>query len=294
MGTTGASERMATSGGHGTAAGGIAPEDFESLRLFLDESCGIVLGPHKAYLVRSRLGPLLRELGYRGFGELVRDLRTGARRGLRERVIEAMTTNETSWFRDRYPYALLEHELLPAFGRARVPRIRIWSAACSTGQEPYSISITAHELGQREPGLLPPLEIVGTDISPAVLEVARRGVYDEHAVRRGLTPERLRRHFRRVEGGWEVLPHVRAPVRFRPLNLLEGYALLGRFHVIFCRNVLIYFDPERRRDILERMARILEPGGALILGSSEALPAELQPRFRVLRAHGGVCYRLPP
>ncbi len=283
--------REATLAGR-SGGSGIAPEDFEALRQFLDEAAGIVLGPHKAYLVRSRLGPLARERGYARLGDLVRDLVERRVPGLRERVIEAMTTNETSWFRDRYPFVLLEEEILPALARARPGRIRIWSAACSTGQEPYSISITVAEIARRRPGLLPPVEILGTDISPAVLEVARRGIYDELAVARGLGPERLARHFRRVPEGWEVRPHVRGPVRFRQLNLLDSYALLGRFHVIFCRNVLIYFDPARRADILARMADTLEPDGALLLGSSETVPAELQRRFRTVRGHGGVYYRL--
>jgi len=266
-------------------------EEFEAFRRFLSESCGIELGPQKTYLIRSRLGPLLRERGYGSLGALLRDLESGRVRGLRERVIEAMTTNETSWFRDRYPFDLLEREILPGLAAGRPARIRMWSAACSTGQEPYSMSMVVAELAQRRPGLLPEVEILGTDISPAVLEAARAGVYDESAVARGLSPERLRRHFERVPGGWAVRDHVRRRVRFRLLNLLDSYALLGRFHVIFCRNVLIYFSPDRRVDILTRMARALEPDGALVLGSSESIPAEAQGLYRAVRVGGGLYYR---
>ena len=266
-------------------------DEYRDFCRFLEDACGIVLGDNKQYLVASRLSRLMDESGIASLGELVRRLRSGAG-PLRERTIEAMTTNETSWFRDNHPFRALREKILPELARAQRNPVRIWSAACSTGQEPYSISMTVHDLQQSRPGLLPgPVQIVATDISTEVLKVARQGRYDGLSMARGLGGDRRERFFRPVGDEWEVRPEIRARVQFRPLNLLQSYALLGRFDVIFCRNVLIYFSTDSKRDILERMARTLNPGGYLLLGGSESITG-LSDAFALERYAGGVVYRL--
>jgi chemotaxis protein methyltransferase CheR len=271
----------------------LSKEQYENFREFLEKSCGIVLGDNKHYLVTSRLNRLTQEFHFASLGDLLDALKSDTHPGLKERVIDAMTTNETSWFRDLYPYTLLRNEFLPEFARRNPPRVRIWSAACSSGQEPYSINMVIQEFQASQPGLLrAPVELVGTDISTRVLKTAREGVYDELSLGRGISEERRKRFFTPTpEGSWAIDPKLKGNVRFAELNLLQNYALLGKFDLIFCRNVLIYFSSELKRDILERMAQILNPGGYLILGGSES-PTGYSRRFEMVRFADGVVYRL--
>ena len=252
----------------------IDPAEYDEFRQFLEDACGILLGENKHYLVQSRLGRVASESGVGSLGDLVCQLRRERSGGtLRERVIEAMTTNETFWFRDNHPFGILSDSVLPDFVKRKQRSLRLWSAACSTGQEPYSISITIQEFLTRNPGALNDVQITATDISPAVLEEARAGYYDAMAVARGLPPEIKTRYFQRDaqhrEERWRLRDDVRRRVQFVRANLLTSFSPLGRFDVIFCRNVLIYFSAESKIDILKRMAASLNPGGYLFLGASE-------------------------
>ncbi len=270
----------------------ISPQEYDTFRRFLEEASGIVLGDNKHYLVTSRLNRLTEEFGFASLGELLEALRQGRDRRLQERVVDAMTTNETSWFRDGYPYEMLKNSILPELAQRKVNPLRIWSAASSTGQEAYSISMVVHEFQKANPGALPGrVEIVGTDISASVVRQAREGKYDDLSMARGLSPERKAAFFTDSgDGGWVVRPEIRARTRFTELNLLKSYALLGRFEIIFCRNVLIYFSGELKRDILDRMAQVLNPGGYLFLGGSET-PSGYSRAYEMVRFPEGVVYR---
>lgn len=280
-----------TTGGS-TVQGVISAADYERFCRFLEKASGITLGENKDYLIRSRLSRIIQEFGLPGLGELVTRLENNSLPGLRARIIDAMTTNETLWFRDVHPFEVFQEEVLPAFSGPRNQPVRIWSAACSSGQEPYSISMVINEYQERFPGRLPAgAQIVATDISPTMLKQARAGVYDEMELARGLGPERRRKFFTHANGVATVRDDIRRRVQFMELNLLQSYALLGLFDVIFCRNVLIYFSQENKRDILARMAKSLRPGGFLFLGGSEPI-ANYSREFEMVRCTRGVVYRL--
>jgi chemotaxis protein methyltransferase CheR len=273
-----------------------APDEYEAFRVFLEQACGIVLGDNKHYLVMSRLGKVLDEAHLGSLGEMVRKLKVDHNGTLREQVVEAMTTNETFWFRDRHPFEILHNRILPDLASRKLRQARIWSAACSTGQEPYSISMVAEEFqatNRATAGM--DVQIVGTDISSRVLQEAREAAYDSLALGRGLSAERKQRFFARDvqhwSERWQVNPEIRRRVRFTQANLLQSYATLGRFDVIFCRNVLIYFSAELKIDILARMARALNPGGYLVLGASESI-TQYSDEFSMERCQPGVIYRV--
>ncbi len=269
----------------------ISLDEYNTFRKYLEDACGIVLGENKHYLVTSRLKRVTEEFKFPSLSEMMKTLVTGNDIRLREKVIDAMTTNETMWFRDVYPFKILKNDLLPELAANKTP-IRIWSAASSTGQEAYSISMTVSEFQQENPGkLTASVEIVGTDISQTVVNQAQQGVYDELSVVRGLSPERRDRFFTKKGDMWAVNPDIKLRTRFTELNLLNSYSMLGKFDIIFCRNVLIYFSAEMKKDILERMAKILKPGGTLILGGSES-PTGYTREFMMVRYPDGVVYRL--
>ena len=269
----------------------IAATEYDTFRRYLEDACGIVLGENKHYLVTSRLKRVTEEFSFPTLSEMMSTLAKGNDRHLREKVIDAMTTNETMWFRDVYPFEILRKELLPELAKKKSP-IKIWSAASSTGQEAYSISMTTTEFQQSNPGVLASnVEIVGTDISQTVVNQAKLGRYDELSVVRGLSPERRDKFFSKKDDRWAINSDIVQRTRFTELNLLNNYSLLGKFDIIFCRNVLIYFSPEMKKDILERMATILKPGGTLILGGSES-PTGYTKKFAMVRYPDGVVYRL--
>ncbi|MCL6691685.1 protein-glutamate O-methyltransferase CheR [Pseudomonas sp. R3.Fl] len=266
--------------------------EFELFRDFLEKACGIVLGANKQYLVASRLNKLMEQQGIKSLGELVQKIQV--RSQLREQVVDAMTTNETLWFRDTYPFEVLKNRILAELIKANPgQRLRIWSAACSSGQEPYSLSMTIDEfektnLGQLKAGV----QIVATDLSGSMLNAAKAGEYDSLAIGRGLSQERLQRYFdTKGPGRWAVKPAIKGRVEFRALNLLESYATLGKFDLIFCRNVLIYFSAEVKRDILLRMHAALKPGGYLFLGASEALNG-LPEHYQMVQCNPGIIYKV--
>ncbi|MGI2259511.1 CheR family methyltransferase [Shewanella sp. GXUN23E] len=269
----------------------LADTEYVQFRQFLEQHSGIVLGDNKQYLVRSRLAPLMSKYSLPTLSELVQKSMKPAERQLRSEVIDAMTTNETLWFRDRYPFELLANELLGEFaslGRA----VKIWSAACSSGQEPYSIAMTVLESQQKRPGTVPNgVQILATDLSPSMLDRCRNAEYDSLALARGLSEERKRQFFEPCrDTSMRLKEQVRNMVNFRPHNLLESYASLGKFDIIFCRNVLIYFSPEAKANILRQFAAALNPGGILFLGASESA-AGMTDQFDMVRCNPGIYYR---
>ncbi len=276
----------------GAAQSSSERQHYEAFRSFLEQACGILLGDNKQYLVSSRLSRLMAEHGIRDLSELVRRMQDLSSRGLKEAVIDAMTTNETLWFRDIHPFNILRNQLLPELQKGRDGPIRVWSAACSSGQEPYSISMVVEEYRMANMGMLrQPVEIVATDLSRSMLEQCKLAEYDHLSIGRGLSPERLQRFFETAGvNRWRVRPEIRQRVRFQPLNLMDSYASLGKFDIVFCRNVLIYFSGERKLDILRRIHGSLRPGGYLILGASEGL-SDIGRQFQMVQCNPGIIYR---
>lgn len=269
----------------------ISEGEYRDFRAYLERTSGIVLGDNKQYLVRSRLTGVVSANRLGGLAQLTERLIREPRGALHVAVIDAMTTNETYWFRDEHPFAVLAHDILPTLAKSGSQAIRIWSAACSTGQEPYSISMVVSDFQRANPGSLTvPVEILATDISHMVLKIAEEGVFDEMALARGLSADRRRRFFDPHPRGAQVKPEIRARVRFREFNLLDSYGGLGRFDAIFCRNVLIYFSQGSKVAILERMQKALRPGGFLVLGASESVIAYSE-AFEMMRSPHGVAYR---
>jgi len=271
----------------------LSKQDYESFRTFLEDACGIVLGENKHYLVTSRLSRLLVEFKFASLSGMIDKLKQLNNTELKEKIIDAMTTNETSWFRDKYPFEILYAELFNEIAKTKKPSMRIWSSASSSGQEAYSISMTLSEYQAKNPGKFSGrLEIVGTDISPTVLKHAREAKYDELSLARGLSTERLKRFFvDQNDGGYKVRPEISSRCKFSELNLLKNYSILGKFDIIFCRNVLIYFSAEIKTDILVRMAKLLNPGGYLFLGGSES-PTGYCDLYEMVKLKAGVVYRL--
>ncbi|MBC7001997.1 protein-glutamate O-methyltransferase [Photobacterium sp. BZF1] len=270
----------------------INDQEYREFCRFLEAQCGIVLGDSKQYLVRSRLSPLVSQYSLSSLSELLQVVIAGRNRELRVAAVDAMTTNETLWFRDTYPYTVLADRILPELAANKRP-IKIWSSASSSGQEPYSIAMTVLETQNRRPGMLPSsVQITATDISQTMLETCRTGAYDNLALSRGLSMERRRMFFEdNGDGRLKVNDKVKRMVNFRPQNLKDSYALLGKFDVIFCRNVLIYFSPEMKAKVLNQMAASLNPGGYLLLGASESLTG-LTDKFEMIRCNPGIIYRL--
>lgn len=266
-------------------------KSYSQFRIFLEQQCGIVLGENKQYLVKSRLAPLMAHFHVDTLSELVARTLNPVERQLRAAVIDAMTTNETLWFRDEYPFTLLQTKLFPEFAKLNRP-LKIWSAASSSGQEPYSIAMSVLEYQQKNPtSFAAGVQIVGTDISTTMLEHCKYGRYDSLALSRGLSPERKRQFFEPSENGmWKVKDNVKKLVNFRPLNLLNSYSLMGRFDIVFCRNVLIYFSPEIKAQIISQFHGVLNPEGYLFLGASESLSG-LNQRYKMIRCNPGIIYQ---
>jgi chemotaxis protein methyltransferase CheR len=273
-----------------TAHPQLLPQEFADLRVYLEQSSGIVLGDGKEYLVSSRLGKLLREYRFDSFSELVRELKANRSLALKTAVIDAMTTNETFWFRDTAHFRILTEMILP--DRAgQFGSFRIWSAACSSGQEPYSISMSLDGFHRKHPGFRTTVEIVATDLSEEILAAARQGIYCGLSTVRGLTDEQRKQFFIPNGDCSEVRPDLKKAVTFRKLNLIDSYGGLGRFDAIFCRNVLIYFSTQQKARVIEQMARVLKPGGYLFLGSTESL-VDTNKLFEMVTSFGGIVYRL--
>jgi len=249
----------------------IAADDLALVSALVHARAGIVLGADKAYLVESRLVSVARRFGFPELGSLVAALRRSPSEPLLRAVTAALTTNETSFFRDGRPFEQLQQRVLPQLlvARAEQRALRIWSAAASTGQEAYSIAMCLDELSAELGGWQ--LTIVGTDIAEAAIERARAGRYSAFEVQRGLDAERLSRHFTRVNNDWQIAARLARMVEFRHANLLEDCRALGRFDVIFLRNVLIYFDLDTRRRVLAAVRAMLADDGYLFLGGTETV-----------------------
>nr|WP_175483601.1 protein-glutamate O-methyltransferase CheR [Amphritea atlantica] len=272
----------------------ITQQEFDQFCQFLEQACGILLAKHKQYLVESRLSKILIDGQFDSLGQLVVTLERPGNSLLKEEVINAMTTNETLWFRDIHPYEILKDKLLPELAekQAGTQRLKVWSAACSTGQEPYSISMIIDEFKEQNPAAFRlGEEIIATDISTRVLEQARLAEYEMLALGRGLSQDRLKKFF--VPGkhdGWSLLPKIKKRVTFREMNLLGAYTGIGPCDIVFCRNVLIYFSSERKREILTKIHKTLKPGGYLLLGASESI-GELNNLFEMVHCRPGIIYK---
>ncbi len=249
----------------------MTPQDFDYLRQLLHQRSGLVLSADKQYLAESRLLPVARKHGLAGLTELVEKLKVAAAAPLGTEVVEAMTTNESFFFRDKVPFEHFRDTILPALivARAREKRLRIWCAACSTGQEPYSLAMGLKGLGAALAGWR--VEIIATDISHEVIEKAKAGIYSQFEVQRGLPIQLLVKFFAQVGEAWQIAPEIRAMVQFRPLNLLNDFSSLGTSDLVFCRNVLIYFDQQTKVSVLNRLARQMPADGFLVLGAAETV-----------------------
>jgi chemotaxis protein methyltransferase CheR len=248
----------------------VNPPDYEYLRKLLKDHSGLDLSSDKQYLIESRLLPLARKAGLPGIPELVHKMKNGAN-PLVAQVVEAMTTNETFFFRDKVPFEHFRDTIMTELLQARTHRksLRIWCAAGSTGQEPYSLAMCLKEMGAALSGWR--VEILATDLSQEVLEKSKAGIYSQFEVQRGLPIQMLVKYFKQNGELWQINPELRAMVQHRTLNLLHDFGQLGVFDVIFCRNVLIYFDQDTKTNIFGRLARIVEPDGFLVLGAAETV-----------------------
>jgi chemotaxis protein methyltransferase CheR len=247
------------------------PLHYEYLSTFLLGSSGLALGDGKEYLLESRLVPLAQSWGLDGIPEMVAVLRKGDDHRLSSAVTEAMTTNETSFFRDKKPFTALETEVLPKLldSRRAGRSLRIWCAAAATGQEPYSLAMM---LDEKFPELDSwNVEILATDISEQILEKARAGIYTQFEVQRGLPVQLLMRYFKQVENGWKVKDNLGRRIQWQQTNLLDSFDSFGPFDIVLCRNVLIYFQNETKADILDRIRKVIRPDGFLFMGAAETV-----------------------
>ena len=256
----------------------MTPPDYEYLRKLLRDHSGLDLSADKQYLIESRLLPLSRKSGLSGISELVQKMKGGSTatttqvvEAMTTQVVEAMTTNETFFFRDKLPFDHFRDSIMPEILQARASRksIRIWCAAGSTGQEPYSLAMCLKEMSTAIAGWR--IEIHSTDLSQEVLEKSKAGIYSQFEVQRGLPIQMLVKYFKQTGELWQINADIRAMVQHRQLNLLHDFSQLGVFDVIFCRNVLIYFDQDTKINIFNRLAKATEPDGFLVLGAAETV-----------------------
>lgn len=255
----------------------ISPGDFKLFSKYILDICGIALDTGKEYLIETRLNPLLEEYKCRSFGELHQKARADRAKTLEKLIIDAISTNETYFYRDMAPFELLQHKILPDLidrrsqkgGFSPKVNLRLWSAANSTGQELYSIAMILKELYLDEKRFN--IKLLGTDISDAAIAKASYGRYNKFEVSRGLPKAKLQKFFDPVGDEWKIKDQIRAMATFRKMNLMEPFFGLGKFDIILCRNVAIYFTTEDRKKLYEKIAQVLEPDGYLIIGSTESL-----------------------
>ncbi len=280
----------------------VTHQEFVLLREFIKEQCGILLGDEKVYLIENRLSRPAKDAGCKTFGAYYLELKHSSRSGsLRRKLVDAISTNETSWFRDQNPFIILQECLLPQFHAEKIAGkrrgINIWSAACSTGQEPYSIAMTILDFSSANgpaTAYLNQTKIFASDISGSTLAVARAGKYDSMAIKRGLSSRHLNGYFKKEAGHWLVGDKLKTMVTFAELNLKEPfYGLIGPFDIIFLRNILIYFDDDLKKIIFDNFARLLSPGGYLFLGSGETV-SNYSVKFEILEHKGAIYYRIRP
>ncbi len=264
----------------------MTPEDFQFVSALVKETSGLTLTDDKAYLVENRLLPIVRRRELGGLEDLVGMVRRDHDKVIIKEITEAMTTNESFFFRDIRPFDILRDDILPAMVAARGGRkIRIWCAAASTGQEPYSIAIIVREEAAKHNGTM--FDIVGTDISTEVLARAKKGVYTQFEVQRGLPIQHLVRYFKQDGNSYQLDDSIRSMVDYKEYNLLGDLKGLGTFDIVFCRNVLIYFDPETKAQVLERIAQQMPSDGLLFLGGAETVVG-VTGKFKPVQGKRGV------
>ncbi|HSO19461.1 MAG TPA: protein-glutamate O-methyltransferase CheR [Desulfosarcina sp.] len=274
----------------------IKPEEIKVLSNYIYNVSGISIDASKAYLLETRFGKLLEEEGCTSYSDFYHKAKADSRKILEKKIIDAITTNETLFFRDTSPFDLLRHKILPEIIDARTGNgarpgggLKIWSSACSTGQEIYSIAIVIKELlgnGGRYP-----VSLMGSDLSDAAIAQASAGVYNKFEIERGLPREKLQRYFAPAGGNWKINDEIRAMATFRRINLMQPFVGLGKFDIIFCRNVAIYFTLADRKKLFNKLADVLEPDGYLLVGATESLTG-VCPRFVPKRHLRSVYYQL--
>jgi chemotaxis protein methyltransferase CheR len=271
----------------------LLPEEQTTVAAYIYSICAVSLDQSKAYLMEGRLGMLVEETGCGSFRGLVERAKSEPGRALERRIVDAITTNETLFFRDTAPFDLLRHKLVPELIDRRTKtgsaRIRIWSAACSTGQEIYSIAMLLKEL-LGDPDRYG-VRLVGTDISNHAVARASRGLYNPTEIARGLSEPLRDRYFAQTKDGWQIRDEIRAMAAFKHQNLMGDLVPLGKFDVIFCRNVAIYFSEADRISLFRRLERALEPNGYLVIGAMESLNG-LSPQFESKRHLRSVYYQV--
>ncbi len=262
-------------------------DDFDFLCRLLKDRSGLTLTRDKAYLLESRLLPVARKRNMKSLDDLIVALRGRPEGELVRDVVEAMTTNESFFFRDIKPFDQFKNFILPQLMKSRAQRksIRIWSAACSSGQEPYSLAMLLSEEKAKLPSWT--IEIVATDLSTEILEKAQAGTYSQFEVQRGLPIQLLVKYFKQQGERWQIDSGIRGMVKYRCLNLLDDFTAMGSFDVVFCRNVLIYFDQPTKTAVLERMSRMLPPDGFLYLGGAETVIG-ISDKFQSLPEQRGI------
>lgn len=249
----------------------MSPEDIDLFSKIVKQRSGLVVTPNKAYLLESRLLPVARKHNLAGLVELAAAVRASSPEAILEAITEAMTTNETFFFRDTGPFDRFRENILPPLmqSRAAGKRLRIWCAAAATGQEPYSLAIILMELASKLAGWK--VEIVGTDISNEALDKARAGLYTQFEVQRGLPIQTLLKYFSQEDGGWRISENIRSMISYKHFNLLDNFSVLGNFDIVFCRNVLIYFEQDDKAQILDRIRKLMPADGSLFLGGAETV-----------------------
>jgi len=264
--------------------------DFELIARILKERSGLALTKEKAYLLESRLNPVARKWSFSGFDELASAIRAGGNEKLLVDVTEAMTTNESFFFRDQKPFDLFLNLALPYLLKARAAqkKIRIWSAACSSGQEPYTLAMLLKENAAKVAGWN--IEIVATDLSNEILDKAREGLYSQFEVQRGLPIALMVKYFKQEGDRWQISEELRRMVKYMPFNLLESPSRLGKFDIVFCRNVLIYFDPPTKTKVLDSIASVMPKDGFLYLGGAETVIGTTE-RFKPIPGQRGLYAR---
>jgi chemotaxis protein methyltransferase CheR len=275
----------------------VTPQEIDLLSKYIYGISGIHIEPTKAYLIETRLSKMIEQEKCQSYGELFYKAKADTSRNLEKKIVDAITTNETLFFRDTSPFELLKHKILPeVFDKKSESgnggfsqQIRIWSAACSTGQEIYSIAMVIKELLGDVSRFN--LHLLGTDISDAAVKQASRGIYNKFEIERGLPRDQLQRYFAASGGNWKIRDEIRSMAVFKKFNLMGPLSSLGRFSIIFCRNVAIYFTLEDRKKLFNKLADCLEPDGYLVIGSTESLTG-VCPRFVPKRHLKSIFYQL--
>ena len=265
--------------------------DFDYIRNLVRDHAAIAIEADKSYLAEARLGTLARREGFTSLGDLIAQARSDRSNGLQQRVVEAMTTNESSFFRDVHPFEAIRKVLLPELltRRAAARRLRFWCAACSSGQEPYSLAMILREhFGTQLEGW--DVSILASDLSTEMLERSRRGKYSQMEVNRGVPANLLVKAFHKQGLEWQVKDEIRAMVDFRRINLIESWPKVPIMDIVLLRNVLIYFESDTKRQILDRMADMIAADGSLFLGGAETT-LNLSDRYERVAAERTICYR---